>query len=72
MTTVASRRTVVSLDAVMGLVLAIVFSRLSTGTERQSAPKSEGMARILGIGSSRAVVLRLSGLFAWTRLEAAS
>ena len=72
MTTVASRRTVVSLYAVMGLVLAIVFSRLSTGTERQSAPKSEGMARILGIGSSRAVVLRLSGLFAWTRLEAAS
>jgi predicted MFS family arabinose efflux permease len=64
MTAVASQRTVVSLYAVMGLVLAIVFSRLSTGTERQSAPNSEGMARLLGIGRSRAVVLRLSGLFA--------
>jgi MFS family permease len=64
MTAVASQRTVVSLYAVMGLVLAIVFSRLSAGTERQSASKSEGMTRLLGIGRSRAVVLRLSGLFA--------
>jgi MFS family permease len=64
MTAVASQRTVVSLYAVTGLVLATVFSRLSTGTQRQSASKSEWMARLLGIGRSRAVVLQLSGLFA--------
>ena len=64
MTAVASRRTVVSLYAAMGLVLALVFSRLSAGAERQSAPASEGMTRLLGIDRSRPIVLRLSGLFA--------
>jgi MFS family permease len=64
MTAVGSQRIVVSLYAAMGLVLAFVFSTLSAGAERQSRPKSEGMARLLGIGHSRSIVLRLSGLFA--------
>jgi MFS family permease len=64
MTPVASQRSVVSLYAVMGLALAAVFSRLSGGAEFRSAQKSEGMTHLLGVGRSRAVVLRLSGLFA--------
>jgi MFS family permease len=64
MSVVASQRTVVSVYAVMGLALAAVFSRLSAGAEFRSASKSEGMTGLLGIGRSRAVVLRLSGLFA--------
>src|SRR5215471_12983644 len=63
-TAVASQRTVVSVYAVMGLVLAVVFGRLSAAAESRSEPKSEGMARLFGIGSSLTVVLRLSGLFA--------
>jgi MFS family permease len=62
---VASQRVVVFLYAAMGGILAVLFSRLSAGAEVHRA--TEGTARVktlLGIGHSRAVVLRLSGLFA--------
>ena len=62
---VGSQRVVVFLYAAMGGVLAILFSRLSPAAEVHRA--SEGtarMKRLLGIDHSRAVVLRLSGLFA--------
>jgi MFS family permease len=64
LTPVASQRAIVLVYAAMGVALAIVFSRLSSGTERQSASKIAGWARLVGIDRSRAVVLRLSGLFA--------
>ena len=64
LTPVASQRAIVLVYAAMGVSLAIVFSRLSSGTERQSASKIAGWARLVGIDRSRAVVLRLSGLFA--------
>jgi len=41
-----------------------VFSRLSGGTERHSAPVSRGIGSLFGIDKSRRIVLQLSGLFA--------
>jgi MFS family permease len=64
-TPVESQRVILFLYAAMGLVLAIVFARLSAGAEVHSrtAP-SEKMTHLLGIGHSRGVIFRLSGLFA--------
>jgi len=56
---VESYRVVVLLYAVLGAALALLFTRLSPAAE-----VSESGAGSLGIGRSRAVVLRLSGLFA--------
>jgi len=56
---VESYRVVVLLYAVLGVVLALLFTRLSPVAE-VSAPG----AGSFGIGRSRGVVLRLSGLFA--------
>ncbi len=60
-TPLASYRVVVLLYAALGAVLAVLFTRLSPATEvvAQDATTSR-----FGIGRSRAVVLRLSGLFA--------
>ena len=60
-TPLASYRVVVLLYAVLGAVLAFLFTRLSPATE-VAAP--EATSTRFGIGRSRAVVLRLSGLFA--------
>ena len=60
-TPLASYRVVVLLYAVLGAVLALLFTRLSPATE-VAAP--EATPTRFGIGRSRAVVLRLSGLFA--------
>ena len=60
-TPLASYRVVVLLYAVLGAVLAFLFTRLSPATE-VAAP--EATPTRFGIGRSRAVVLRLSGLFA--------
>ncbi len=54
-----SYRVVVLLYAGLGVALALLFTRLSPAAE-----VSESGAGSLGIGRSRAVVLRLSGLFA--------
>jgi MFS family permease len=60
-TPLASYRVVVLLYAALGAVLALLFTRLSSATE-VAAP--QGPTARFGIGRSRAVVLRLSGLFA--------
>jgi MFS family permease len=64
MSAVASQRTIVLLYGAMGLVLGLVFSRLSSGAESRGGSKSGPATRLLGIGNSKGVVLRLSGLFA--------
>ena len=62
---IASERAIVVLYAAMGVVLGLVFYRLSPAAE---APKDESPAgaqsSVLGIGASRGVIFRLSGLFA--------
>jgi len=67
----ASERTVILLYAALGAVLALVFRQLSPKVEADSddhtttgAPTRVGARHALGIGASRGVVLRLSGLFA--------
>jgi len=60
-TPLASYRVVVLLYAALGAVLAVLFTRLSPAAE-VAAP--DATATRFGIGRSRAVVLRLSGLFA--------
>jgi MFS family permease len=65
MTPLASERAVVLLYSAMGVVLALLFSTLSGSAEvRVDAGRPAGVKSRLGIGSSRAVVLKLSGLFA--------
>jgi MFS family permease len=63
-TPLASQRVVLFMYAAMGLVLAVLFERLSAGSEVARDPDRPPMASILGVGASRGVVLRLSGLFA--------
>jgi MFS family permease len=64
-TAVESQRVILIVYASLGLVLAVLFTGLSAGAEaRRNASSSEKMTRLLGIGRSRGVVLRLSGLFA--------
>ncbi len=60
----ASQRTIIYLYAAMGLALAIIFTRLSTASEVARDPERPTLPSRLGIGASRNVVLRLSGLFA--------
>jgi MFS family permease len=61
-------RAVVITYAVLGMVLTLVFARLSAATEvGTSEDRLSGLAAkrtLLGIGPSREIVLRLSGLFA--------
>jgi MFS family permease len=64
LTGLASHKIVVFLYGAMGLLLAVVFSRLSARSESHKALQSGWPQNLLGIGSSRTVVLRLSGLFA--------
>jgi predicted MFS family arabinose efflux permease len=60
LTPVESYRVVVVLYAALGAVLAVLFARVSSGVE----VRVPGAASSWGIGRSRAVVLKLSGLFA--------
>jgi MFS family permease len=61
----ASQRVILFLYAGLGLLLAILFGRLSAASEVARDPSpSAGLTTLLGIGASRPVVLRLSGLFA--------
>ena len=62
---VESYRAVVLLYALLGIVLALLFSRLSPAAEIGEDTASRNQAsNFLGIRESRSVVLRLSGLFA--------
>ena len=65
LTPLASERTVVLLYAALGLLLALLFLRLSPAVEvpRSAGPFAAAKPR-LGIGASRPVILKLSGLFA--------
>ena len=63
-----SYRGVVFLYASLGLLLALIFSRLSSTTEvnrsRSDAPAPVRTTGILGVGYSRSVIFKLAGLFA--------
>jgi MFS family permease len=63
-----SYRVVVLVYAALGVLLAFVFSRLSPAAEvnvsRAGSAASGAMPTLLGLGRSRDVVLKLSGLFA--------
>jgi MFS family permease len=64
-TPVASERAIILVYAALGLLLTLLFSRLSSAAEvHRDAGGGTTAKSLLGIGSSRAVVLRLSGLFA--------
>jgi hypothetical protein len=61
----ASERAIVLVYAGLGLVLGLLFLRLSPGAEAAQAEEPAEPARtLLGIGESRGVILKLSGLFA--------
>ena len=66
MTPVASYRVVVMVYAALGILLALVFMRLSALVEVGRVPKGavSSPRNILGITRSRSIVLKLSGLFA--------
>src|SRR5258708_25330777 len=66
MSPVSVYRAVVVLYAVLGIVLALLFSRVSRDAEvSPSEPTAmSGFARLFGIHKSRGVVAKLSALFA--------
>jgi len=68
MTPAASYRSIVVLYAFLGIVLACLFTRLSSLVEvRNHSDKGEEDSRFggfIGLGSSRNIVLKLAGLFA--------
>jgi MFS family permease len=64
-TPIASDRAIIFVYAAVGLLITVVFTRLSPAAEaHQDAVSSTAGKDFLGVGSSRAVVLRLSSLFA--------
>ena len=67
-TQIKGYRAVVIAYAVLGMVLALVFARLSSATEVVASENGfSGLAAkktLLGVGHSREIVLKLSGLFA--------
>jgi MFS family permease len=65
MTRVASEQVIVLIYAALGLLLGLFFSRLSAAAEaRRNSVAPSATKTLLGVGSSRAVVIKLSGLFA--------
>ena len=68
MSTLSSYRAVVFGYAIIGAVMAALFSRVSTAVESPSpsqVPQQKGRrsTTLLGLGESRGIVLKLSGLF---------
>ena len=62
---ISSERTIIVFYAAMGVLLGLLFHHLSPAAEvRQEESLASGQRTLLGIGASRRVVLRLSGLFA--------
>jgi MFS family permease len=64
MTPVVSYRVVVILYAALGVILALVFARLSSAAEVSAPGEQSAIPSFLGIGRSRHVVVKLSSLFA--------
>ena len=66
--TVASYRVIVACYAALGLVLALLFTRLSTGAEPPAGQRARAtpgsVRRVLGLAQSQRVVFRLAALFA--------
>ena len=60
---VASERTIVILYALLGILLAILFHRLSREAEVHADEFTPQLRTMLGIRSARATVLKLSALF---------
>ena len=64
-TPVSSYRAVVALYAAIGIVLALLFARLSPAAEVRGAGADAPLKKtFFGVGASRAIVLKLSALFA--------
>ena len=64
-TALGSERAIVILYSGLGLLLAVLFGRLSAAAEvRRGSKASRAQNTALGIGASKRVVIRLSGLFA--------
>jgi MFS family permease len=63
-TPVESERVILVVYAAAGLLLALLFSRLSAAAEVHRDAGRDNAKSLLGIGPSRGVVLKLSGLFA--------
>ena len=61
---VASERSVIFLYAVLGGLLGLLVLQLSPAVEVSKEQETTSARILLGVGPSRAVVLRLSGLFA--------
>jgi MFS family permease len=68
MAALESYRAVVLLYASLGVLLALLFTRLSSATEVDRSPNASSAsvltAKLLGVGHSRSVVFKLAGLFA--------
>ena len=68
MTPAASYRAIVILYAFLGIVLACLFTRISSLVEvknhSEDAAEASRLGRFMGLGRSRNIVLKLSGLFA--------
>ena len=64
MTPVVSYRAVVILYAALGIMLAFVFSRLSSAAEVTAPGEETAFPSFLGVGRSRHVVVKLASLFA--------
>jgi MFS family permease len=63
-----SYRSIVIVYATLGVVLAMLFTRLSPATEATAGegnePRPAAMMRLFGLGASRRIVTKLSALFA--------
>jgi MFS family permease len=64
MSAVASYRSIVLLYAFLGIALACLFTRLSSLVEVKNQSDVTPIGSFMGLGKSRNVVLKLSGLFA--------
>lgn len=64
MSAVASYRSIVLLYAFLGIALACLFTRLSSLVEVNNQSDVTPIGSFMGLGKSRNVVLKLSGLFA--------
>ena len=64
----SSYRAIVVVYAALGVVLALLFTRLSRASEATAGggnePRADNMIRLFGLGASRRVVAKLSALFA--------
>jgi len=66
-TPLASYRTMVVVYAALGIVLAVLFTRLSRASEAAAGERTgaqDALVRLFGLGASRRIVAKLAALFA--------